>query len=147
MALLDAPAYDEAREKRRRNTIIIIVVGILIVATLAWHFRHFRQEREVSSFFTALEQKDYPKAYGIYYNDSQWQQHQEKYNDYPLNDFERDWGPSGDFGYITSHKIAGSETGKSPSNGVIVFVRVNNRPEATRIFVDDEKHTLTLWPF
>src|SRR6266478_8022666 len=146
MALLNAPAYDEAREKRRRNTIIMVVVVALVIAALAWHLRHFRQEREVSAFFTALEQKDYPKAYGIYYNDPQWQQHPDKYKDYTENEFVRDWGPSGDYGYITSHKIAGSETGKSPSNGVIVFVNVNGRPEPIRIFVDDEKHTLTLWP-
>jgi hypothetical protein len=24
---------------------------------------------------------------------------------------------------------------------------VNDRPEATRMFVDDKNHTLTLWPF
>ena len=65
MSLLDAPAYDEAREKRRRAIIIAVVVGVLVIAALGWHFRHFRQEREVSNFFTALEQKDYPKAYGI----------------------------------------------------------------------------------
>ena len=147
MSLLDAPAYDEAREKRRRTIIIIVVVAILIVAALAWHFRHFRQEREVSSFFTALEQKDFAKAYGIYYNDPDWKQHADKYKDYPLNEFERDWGPSGDFGYITSHKMDGSQTAKSPTNGVIVFVKVNGRPEPTKMFVDDEKHTLTLWPF
>jgi len=147
MSLLDAPAYDEAREKRRRAIIIAGVVVVLLVAALGWHFRHFRQEREVSNFFTALEQKDYPKAYGIYYNDPQWQQRPDKYKQYPLNEFERDWGPSGDFGYITSHKMDGSEVGRGPSNGVIVFVKVNGRPEATKIFVDDDKHTLTLWPF
>jgi len=147
MSLLDAPAYDEAREKRRNKLIIIVVVAVLVIAALGWHFRHFRQEREVSAFFTALEQKDFAKAYGIYFNDPDWKQHPDQHKEYPLNDFERDWGPSGDFGYITSHKIAGSETGKAPSNGVIVFVKVNNRPEETRMFVDDEKHTLTLWPF
>src|SRR3954462_11972467 len=133
MSLLDEPAYDEPREKRPRRTITTVVFGGFAIVALGWHFRHFRQERQVSSFFTALEQKDFAKAYGIYYNDPDWKQHADKYKDYPLNEFERDWGPSGDFGYITSHKMDGSQTAKSPTNGVIVFVKVNGRPEPTKM--------------
>ena len=46
MALLDAPAYDEAREKRRRNTIIIVVIVVLVIAAsgVGWWWAAPRQQ-------------------------------------------------------------------------------------------------------
>ena len=147
MSLLDAPAYDEAREKRRRKFIIITVVVVLIIAALGWHFRHFRQEREVSSFFTALEQKDYAKAYGIYYNDPNWKQHPEKYPNYPFKDFYRDWGPGGEWGVIHSYKVDASGSPKGGGSGVIVQVVVNDRAEHARIWVQKSDKTLSFSPY
>src|SRR5665213_684785 len=93
MTLLNAPQFDEQKETRQRN--ILVGSGILVVALVlltvggfllghGWLFTNLPIEHMVNNFLTALQAKDYPKAYGIFYNDADWQQHPDKYKDYPL---------------------------------------------------------------
>ncbi len=147
MTLMDASQYDPARERRKRNRILAIVLVVLLLAGLAWWFRNWPEERIVDHFFDALEQKNYENAFGIWLNDPQWQQHQDKYKQYPYNDFYRDWGPGGEWGLVNSHKIHGSGTPKGGGSGVIVEVVVNDRAEHARVWVQKSDKTLSFSPY
>jgi hypothetical protein len=136
MSLMDAPEYDSRRDVRNRN--LLIAAGVLIVLTFVigmggymlghgWFFSNLPVEHRVGSFFTALEGKDYDKAYAIWMNDENWKQHPEKY-EYTLKRFTEDWtteSPVG--GPIVSHHVDISKTdGKGAfGSGIIVAVRVN----------------------
>ena len=137
MTLLNAPEYDSGRETRNRNLLIAAGVFVLLVVVIAvggflaghgWFFSNLPMEHKVNDFFNALEAKDYGKAYTIYTNDPEWQQHTEKHASYPLPRFTEDWttaSPVG--GPIVSHHVDISKTdGTGPfGSGVIVAVRVN----------------------
>ena len=147
MTLLDAEPYDPARERRRRLKIGGIVALVLVLAGLAWLNRNWREERAVDRFFTALEQKNYEAAYGIWLHDPEWRQHMDRYSQYPFNDFYRDWGPGGEWGLIKSHKVYGSINPSGGSSGVIVDVIVNDRTEHARIWVQKSDKTLSFSPY
>lgn len=151
MALLDAKEYDP-RPAQRRNRLIIISVVLLIVATAVWWFtRYWPEERVVNKFFEAIEHKDFETAYGIYNADPDWKQHAQKYSQYPLSQFMLDWGPSGDNGTITSHKIdclkEPDKKGFASPSGVIIAVTINNRTDDTSMWVEKKTKTLTTSPF
>ncbi|MEO7030469.1 MAG: hypothetical protein ABI147_13815, partial [Acidobacteriaceae bacterium] len=84
MTLIDAPAYDPRRDNLKRN-ILIGIGGVVVLAIVlglggyfaghGWFFTNIPAEHKVSRFFDALEARDYNKAYGIYNNDADWQQH------------------------------------------------------------------------
>ena len=118
MTLMDAQPFNEARARRRRITIGAIVVGVLVLAWLAWSYRYYPQERVVTKFFDALQTKQFETAYGLWFNDPQWQQHPDKYSGkYPYNEFYRDWGPGGEWGAIRSFKIYASGTPPGGGSG------------------------------
>ena len=153
MTLLDAQQYDpvKARQRRIRNT--VAVVGVLGLALLGWMYRNWPEEHAVSSFFSALEKQHYEEAYGIYFHDSAWQQHAQKYSQYGYSDFYRDWGPGGEWGLVKSHRIdcpvllrlIGCPV--STRDGVLVEVIVNDRADRARIFVQKSDKTLTVFPY
>ena len=147
MTLLDAQHYDEAAARRRRNRIVSAVVLLLIVLCLVWTHRNFPEERIVSRFFTALQQRDYETAYGIWMHDPQWKQHPQKYPNYPFNEFYRDWGPGGEWGVIKSHKVYASGTPRGGGSGVVVEVIVNDRAEHARMWVEKSDKTLSFSPY
>jgi len=147
MTLLDAQQYDPARERRRRLKIGGAVTLVLVLAGVAWINRNWMEERAVDHFFTALEQKNYEAAYGIWMHDPNWQQHTDRYKQYPFNDFYRDWGPGGEWGLIKSHKVYGSINPSGGSSGVIVDVIVNERMEHARIWVQKSDKTLSFSPY
>lgn len=146
MTLIDAPAFDERRANRNRNVAIGIaaVIVLLLVLTVlgyilghGWLFSNLPSEHRVSEFYTALENKDYAKAYGIYQNDADWQKHPDKYSSYPLSRFTEDWttySPVG--GPITSHHVDVSKTDGSGNlgSGIIVASTLNGNP-AKRSFI------------
>lgn len=145
--ILTAPPYDPKRERRKKLIIIGIIVAVVVVGALAYTFRYWPEERVVSKFFTALEQQDFKQAYGIWMNDAGWQEHPQKYPDYPFNEFMRDWGLGGEWGVIRSFHIDGSAHPKGGS-GVVVVVTVNNRvADKARIWVEKKDKTLTFSPF
>src|SRR5580698_8293456 len=137
MTLLNAPEYDSRRETRNRNLLIGagLLLALLVVLTLGgfllghgWLFSNIPIEHKVDSFFIALEAKDYNKAFAIYTNDPDWQQHPDKHKDYPLQRFTEDWTTESPVhGPILSHHVDISKTdGTGPfGSGVIVAVRVN----------------------
>ena len=111
-------------------------------------FRNWPEERVVDKFFTALQHQDYETAYGIYFNDPGWREHQQKYSQYTYADFYRDWGPGGEWGLVKSHGIYGTANTKSfGGGGVVVEVIVNERSEHARMFVQRSDKTMTVYPF
>lgn len=148
MTLLDAQQYDPAKEKRRRIKIALAFLGVLVLAALVWMNWNWPEEHAVDIFFAALQKQDYESAYGIYFNDPGWRQHQQKYSQYTYADFYRDWGPGGEWGLIKSHKIYGSASTKGfTSRGTVVEVIVNERAEHARMFVQRSDKTLTVYPY
>jgi len=152
MALLDAKEYDP-RPAQRRWRLILIAAGVILVPFLVWRFGfyYWPEERVINKFFEAIERKDFEAAYGIYNADPHWKQHPEKYAKYTLAQFQLDWGPSGDYGPITSHRIdcvkePPTKDFVSPS-GVIINVILNNRSQAASLWVEKKNKTVTLSPW
>jgi hypothetical protein len=143
MTLLDAPIYDPAKARRRKIAIAVSIVFVILLAVLAWMYRNWPEEHAVDKFFAALQNHEYETAYGIYFNDPAWLQHQQKYPQYTYADFYRDWGPGGEWGLVKSHKIYESANTKE---GVVVEVIVNERTEHARMFVQKSDKTLTVFP-
>jgi len=156
MSLMDAPQYDPTRDNRRRNIFIGLAVTIVLLAILTvvgyvlghgWLFSNLGYEHRVNNFFNALEAKDYSKAYGIYYNDPDWQQHPAQHSEYPLARFTEDWTTfSPVHAPITSHHVDVSVTEGTGTfgTGVIVAVRVNGDH---KVFMDVNRADKTLsWP-
>jgi hypothetical protein len=148
MTLLDAQPYDPTKSRRRKTTIAVAIVAVIVLAALAWMYRNWPEEHAVDKFFAALQHQDYETAYGIYFNDPAWRQHQQKYTQYTYADFYRDWGPGGKWGLVKSHRIYGSANTKSfGGGGVVVEVVVNERSEHERMFLQRSDKTLTVWPY
>ena len=135
MTLLNAPKYDAQGETRKLG--LVIGTGVLIAVLFltgvggflmghGWFFSDLPAEHHVDRFFSALEAKDYSKAYGIWMNDANWQQHPQKF-DYTLKRFTEDWTTASDVGPITSHHVDISKTDGTGTfgTGIIVAVRVN----------------------
>ena len=154
MSLMDAPVYDEGRA--RRNQVLLIssfsVIVLLIVLTVlgyilghGWLFSNLPTEHRVSEFYTALEHKDYAKAYGIYQNDPHWQEHPQEYASYPLSRFTEDWTTYSPVnGPITSHHVDVSRTdGSGPfGSGIIVASTVNGK-KGIDVYVNRKDGTMT----
>ena len=161
MTLLNAPAYDEHKEKMQRNALIgagvLFVLAILItlggfIAGHGWAFSNLGAEHRVGNFFAALEAKDYGKAFGIYNNDEDWKQHPEKYKDYPEKRFESDWSTQDPIdGPVNSYHVDISRTDGTGrfGSGIIVAVTVNKSAEkdGKRVFMYYVRKDGTLsWP-
>jgi hypothetical protein len=145
MTLLDAQPYDAVRSRHRRMWIVTLVVAVLLGAWLAYHFRNYPERAAASKFFTVLQKQDYESAYAVWFHDPDWKQHQEKYANYPYNDFYRDWGPGGEWGVIKAHAV---DCSLSPGtgSGVIVQVTVNSRAQHAYVWVQKSDKTLSFSP-
>jgi hypothetical protein len=156
MSLLDAPAYDPAPDRRKRNLIIgaLITFAVLFLLTLGgyamghgWLFTNLPAEHRVNTFFNALEAKDYNQAFAIYNHDPDWQQHPAKYSSYPIGRFTEDWTTESPVkAPITSHHVDISRTDGSGvlGTGIIVAVRVNGEHKVF-MYVNKKDGTMT-WP-
>ena len=151
MTLLNAPEFDGRREMRNRN--LLIGTGVLIVLTVViglggyvmghgWFFSLLPVEHKINVFLNTLQDKDYAKAYGIWMNDPDWQQHPQKY-DYKLQRFTEDWTTASDWGPITSHHV---DISKRDGSGVIIAVRVNDSPKKLFLWYEKKDGTLTYSP-
>ena len=156
MTLFEAQPYDPAQARKRRIRIVSISAIVLLCLILAWNFRHYPQERIVDSFFAALQQQDYEKAYGIWNHDPDWKQHPEKYSQYGFQDFMKDWGPGGEWGLIKSYHVDGSAEPKGgngttfdvSSSGIVVVVTVNERvAQKAHVWVEKSDKTLGFSPY
>jgi hypothetical protein len=155
MTLMNAPDYDSRRDTRIRN--LWIAAGVLVLLTIAigmggfvtghgWFFSNLPAEHKVNNFFEALEAKDYAKAYGIWWNDPEWQQHPQKY-DYTLQRFTEDWTTESPVnGPIVNHHVDISKTDGSGAfgTGIIVAVRVNGDHKVFMYYI--RKDGTLVWP-
>ena len=156
MTLFESQPYDPVQARKRRIRIVAISVIVLVCLILAWNFRYYAEERQVDKFFAALQKQDYETAYGIWFHDSGWKQHPQKYPDYPFSSFMQDWGPGGQWGLIKSYHVDGSAVPKGGtgtkfdvgSSGVVVVVTVNERvADKAHIWVEKSDKTLGFSPY
>jgi hypothetical protein len=143
MTLLDAPKYDLAAEHRRRNLWIGAAVGVVLLGITIFWFWNWPAEHRVDRFFNAIEAKDMAKAYGIWNNDPDWQQHPQQYATYNYGAFQVDWGRSSDWGQITSHRIV---MAKRTGSGTVIGVELNKRKIPTFIWVESKTKQLGFSP-
>jgi hypothetical protein len=144
MTLLDAPQYDAAKGRNRRNILITALIACLVIAGFAWYFWDWPQEHLVNQFFATIESGNMPKAFGIWNHDPDWQQHPQKYAAYPYGRFEVDWGHASDWGDIKTHKIV---MAKTYGSGVVVGVQVNGQKSPlTFLWVERKNKTLGFSP-
>src|SRR5579863_1411630 len=145
MTLMDAKQYDPTRDRRRRNAIVIAVIAVIILGWVGYHFRDYPERHAVDKFFAAVQKQDYEGAYAIWFNDSAWQQHANKYSQYAFNDFYRDWGPGGEWGLVKNYSV---DCSVSPGggSGVIVQITVNHRVEHAYVWVEKSNRTLSFSP-
>ena len=144
MTLLDAPQYNAAKGRKRRNILIAVLVACVVIAGFSWYFWDWPQERLVNQFFAAIESNNLPKAFGIWNHDADWQQHPQKYSAYPYGRFEVDWGHASDWGDIKTHKIV---MAKTVGSGVVVGVQVNGQKSPlTFLWVQRSNKTLGFSP-
>ena len=141
MTLLNAPAYDARRDNLIRNAWIAsaVLVFALIITALAgfitghgWLFSNLPAEHRVNKFFTAIEQKDFVTAYGIYQNDKDWQSHPDKYSGYPLKRFTEDWTTYSPVGIIHSHHVDKSVSDGSGTFGTTLLVATTMNGDPTK---------------
>lgn len=143
MTLFEAKEYDPSHDRKRRNIIIAILTLVVILGALGWHFRYWPEERVAHKFFSALEQKDYEQAYGVWFHDPNWKQHPDQHKNYSFHDFYLDWGPGGQWGLVKTHKIYTTVGGGS---GVTVVVIVNGRSEPANVWVEKGDKTMSFPP-
>lgn len=153
MSLLDAPEFNEKKETRNRNILIGSAVFIALIAVLTvggfilghgWLFINLPSEHRVGNLLSALQARDYAKAYGIWYNDADWQQHPDKYKDYTLQRFTEDFTTASDWkGPITSYHV---DFSKRDSTGTVVASTINGSNNIT-LKVQRSDKTITFFPY
>ena len=130
MTLLDAPAFN-ARRARRNHVVAIASIVIVIIAAIGtwlwflqipWQLWHWPSDHKINNFFSAVESGDLQKAYGLWNNDPNWQQHPQQFGPYNFAEFQKDWGSASDYGVIRSHKII---IARRVGNGVVVGLDIN----------------------
>ena len=159
MTLLDAPKFDEVKERRNR-TLLFGAVGLFFVLWTAWWLvagrpvdwpwnwnAHLFGRMAVNNFLEAVEQNDLPKAYGICQHDKDWQQHSALFAAYPFTRFQQDWSrtsPDNEYGVIQTHKIAAARV---YGNVLLVAVLINGRKSgALNLTYDPKTRTLDYSP-
>jgi len=138
MTLLNAPEFDAKKETRNRNILVGSGVLVLFLAIFAftgfalghgWFFLNIPAEHKVSNLLAAVQAKDYAKAYSIFYNDPDWQQHPDKYKDYPLQRFTEDFSTESDWkGPVESYH---QDCSKRDDTGVVVASTINGQKNLT----------------
>ena len=155
MTLFEAQPYDAARARKKRNIILAVIAAIIVIGVVVWLNRFWSEEHIVDQFFTALQQQNFERAYGVWMHDPDWKQHPERYTRYSYNDFIKDWGPGGEWGVIKSHHVDGAAvpSGYSGSpfataSGVVVVITVNDRvADKAHIWVQKDDKTLGFSPY
>ncbi|HEX3570056.1 MAG TPA: hypothetical protein VHU44_04475 [Acidobacteriaceae bacterium] len=153
MTLLNAPEFNEEKETRTRNVLIgsgLAALALVIIAFTGfvlghgWFFMNVPVEHRVGTFLSALQEKNYPRAYGIFYNDPDWQQHPQKYKDYPLDRFTEDFTTESDWkGPVNSYRVDFSRRDKS---GTVVASTINGSTNLT-LHYSRADGTLAFFPY
>jgi hypothetical protein len=159
MTLLDAPKFDEARERRNRfvtfgsvGLVLVLLVSWWLVAgrpvDWPWNWNNYLFGRAtVNGFLTAVEKNDLPTAYGIWLHDKDWQKHPTQNGPYSFERFQEDWSPASpenEYGVIQSHKIV---LAGRYGNGLLVAVLMNGRKsKPLNLQYDPKSHALSFSP-
>jgi len=153
MTLLNAPEFNVQKETRKRNLLVGsgVLITTLVLLTLAgyllghgWLFINLPVEHRVDTFLSALQAKDYPRAYGIFYNDPAWQQHPDKYKDYPLQRFTEDFTTESEWkAPINTYHV---DFSKRDHTGVVVASTINGGTNLTLKYQSSDG-TLAFFPF
>jgi hypothetical protein len=146
MTLLDAPIYDRTLTEKRRNLVIGALLFCAVAGMVVFLCWNLPAEHRVNQFFAAVEAQDLSKAFAIWNNDPDWQEHTQRYakEGYPFGRFVVDWGDAGDYGRITSHKVLHST---SYGNTTLMAVEINGRKAALALAVTKHTHTMSFPPF
>jgi hypothetical protein len=144
-SIFTAQEYDPRKARRRWQWIAAIVCVAVIVGGLYFMFRNWTYEHRIDKFFAVLQQKDYKQAYALWMNDPDWEKHPAQYKQYPYSEFYQDWGPGGEWGLIKTFHVEGSLRPKNGS-GVIVYVKVNDRIDPAKLWVEKKDKTITWAP-
>jgi hypothetical protein len=159
MTLLDAPKFDEVRDRRIRRilslsgsaiTLLLIIWWIAAGHPVDWPWNwnaHLFGRSAVNRFLTAVEKNDLPGAYGLWMHDPDWQQHAQQHSVYPFGRFEQDWSeqsPDNEYGAIHSHKIAAA---RMYGNVLLLAIYINGRKsDALNLVYDPKTKTLNFAP-
>jgi hypothetical protein len=151
MTLLDAPKYDAKKARLIRNLSIAgvsaVVLGAILVGMFLldkpWQLWNWRSDHSVNTFLETIEAGDLQKAYGLWNNDPNWQQHPDEYKAYDYTQFQKDWGPASDYGKIRSHEIIMATT---VGNGVVMGVDINGGKTPIFLRVDHKSRTIGFSP-
>jgi hypothetical protein len=153
MTLLNAPEYDAQKEKRKHTALVAAGITIAVLAVLSvagflmghgWLFMNLPVEHKASQFLSALQSQDYARAYGIFYNDADWQQHPDKYKDYPLKRFTEDFTTASDWkSPVHDYKVNCS---KRDATGTAVAATINGFTNLTLKYQRSDG-TLSFFPF
>lgn len=145
MTLLNAPAYNERRERLTRNLLAAsgILFATLLVLTLAgfitghgWLFTNLLTEHRVNRFLSDIEQGNFSEAYGVYVNDAHWTERPGKYSGYPLQRFTEDWTKYSPVGAIRSHHVDKSVSdGSGPFGTTLIVASTINGQKDKRLFI------------
>jgi hypothetical protein len=159
MTLLDAPAFDTARDRRNRTILftsmglfVVLLAGGWLIAGMPvdwpWNWwTHLLGRSTVNAFFGALEKNDLSAAYAIWTDDRDWQRHPQRHAVYPFQRFEHDWSAasaSNDYGVFRTHRIAAARViGNVLQTGTFVNGR---KSRAVNLDYDPRNHTLSFAP-
>jgi hypothetical protein len=159
MTLLDAPVFNEARDRHRRvifwsgvGLLVVLFIGAWLVSgrPVDWPWNwwsHYRGRTTVNHFLDAVEQNDLQKAYGIWIHNPDWQKHPDQTGAYPFARFQADWSsssPDNEYGVIKTHKIVAA---RMYGNVLLMAVLINDRKSgALNLDYDPRTHTLTFSP-
>lgn len=159
MTLLDAPAFNEARARRRRTIAIISGSSLLVLIVAFWlaagrpvawpwyWYTHLRGRAAVNKFLNDVERNDLVSAYGVWMHDPYWQKHPDRDRAYSFARFQQDWSPESpenEYGVIKSHKIVAA---RMSGNVVLIGVRMNGlKSKAMFLDYDPKAHTLGFSP-
>lgn len=159
MTLLDAPAFNAARDRRHRIYLWSSLAGLFVLMVVFWliagrpvdwpwnWLTHLRARSTINHFLVDVEKNDLAAAYGIWVHDPDWQKHPEKTSAYPFNRFQQDWSPDSsenEYGSIKSHEIVAA---RMSGNVLLVGVRMNGlKSKALFLDYDPKAHTLGFSP-
>ena len=151
MTLLNAPEYDPAKDRRRKNMLIGAGVLVLVIAAIGlggffaghgWFFDDLVIEHHVGTFLGAVQADDLDKAFAIWLNDPDWKQHPQNPN-YDFSRFQEDWGPASQDGNVKSYRVVIS---KRTGTGCIVEVKLNGQSKPMFLWYERSNGRMSFSP-
>lgn len=113
MGLFDGQA-EEPQNKRIRYAVTGMVFALLMSLGVAYLYRYHEEKNTVRLFLDTLVAGDLPQAYRI------WKANP----NYTFDDFQKDWGPAGEFGPVKSYRFETAQK-RDGASGVIIVIEVS----------------------